>query len=86
MLQANPFVERIIGSIRRECLDHMIVLNEKHLYKTLSEYFRYYHETRAHLSLDRNSPRPREVEPPDAGQIVAEPFLGGLHHRYRRVG
>ncbi len=81
----NPYVERVIGSIRRECLDHVIVFSETHLRKILAEYLRYYHEARAHLSLDRNSPNPREVEPLEAGRVVAEPFLGGLYHRYRRA-
>ena len=59
----NPYCERLIGSIRRECLDHMIILNEDHLRRILKSYFQYYHEARAHLSLERNSPIPREVEP-----------------------
>ena len=77
----NPYAERIIGSIRRECLDHMIVLNEQHFYRILAEYFCYYNESRAHLSLERNSPLPREVEPPRKGKVVAKSYLGGLHHR-----
>ena len=81
----SPYVERVIGSIRRECLDHVIVLNEAHLRSILAEYLRYYHESRAHLSLDRNSPIPRQIEPRGSGSIVAEPFLAGLHHRYRRA-
>ena len=81
----SPYVERVIGSLRRECLDHVIVLNESHLRRILAEYLRYYHESRAHLALARNSPIPRQVEPPGSGSIVAESFLGGLHHRYRRA-
>ncbi len=81
----NPFVERLIGSIRRECLDHVLVLGEAHLLRVLREYFAYYHDSRPHQSLDRNAPRPRENEPPSQGRIVAEPQVGGLHHRYRRV-
>jgi transposase InsO family protein len=81
----NPYAERIIGSIRRECLDHMIILNEEHLYLILKEYFRYYNESRTHLSLDGNSPFPRKAEPPSKGEVVATPYLGGLHHRYSRV-
>jgi len=81
----NPFAERIIGSIRRECLAHVIVLNERHLRKTLRDYFEYYHESRTHLSLDRNAPIPREIEPPCRGPVVAIPKVGGLHHRYRRA-
>ena len=81
----NPYAERVIGSILRECLNHVIVLSEDHLYRILSEYFSYYHEARAHLSLDRNSPVPRSVQLPDHGKIVSKAYLGGLHHRYSRA-
>ncbi len=81
----NPFAERVIGSIRRECLDHMIVLNEAHLLRTLTAYFAYYHEARTHLSLDRNAPVPRKVELPGQGRVIAIPQVGGLHHRYARA-
>ena len=81
----NPFAERIIGSIRRDCLDRMIVLNEDHLYRILSEYFSYYHKARAHLSLERNSPIPRSVQSLDHGKIVSKAYLGGLHHCYSRA-
>ena len=81
----NPFVERLIGSIRRECLDHMIILSEGHLRRVISEYLRYYHDDRCHLSLERNAPNKRAVEPRGSGRVVSEPRLGGLHHRYRRV-
>jgi transposase InsO family protein len=81
----NPYCERVIGSIRRECLNHMIVLSERHLHRVLTEYFDYYHNSRCHLSLDRNSPTPREAEPPCRGEVVAIPYLGGLHHRYTRA-
>ncbi len=81
----NPYVERLIGSIRRECLDHVIVLNERHLRRIMVEYFEYYHDARAHLSLDRNSPIPRPVDPPDNGQVVTRAYLGGLHHCYTRA-
>ncbi len=81
----NPFVERLIGSIRRECLDHMIVFNEAHLIRILTDYFSYYHEAQTHLSLDRNAPRPRKIEPPEQGKVVAIPQVGGLHHRYTRA-
>lgn len=80
----SPYVERLIGSIRRECLDHVIVLNESHLKRILSSYFDYYHGSRTHMSLARNSPLPRDVEPPDRGPVVAIPQVGGLHHRYTR--
>jgi len=81
----NPYCERVIGLIRRECLDHVIVLSEMHLKRILSDYFDYYHRSRTHLSLDRNSPVPREVEPPSQGEVVAIPQIGGLHHRYTRA-
>ena len=81
----NPYVERVIGSIRRECLDHVIVLNEDHLHRILSGYFAYYHEARAHLSLERNSPIPRSVHSPERGKVVARAYLGGLHHCYTRA-
>ena len=81
----NPYAEIVIGSIRRECLDHLIVLNEDHLRRILRSYFNYYHDSRPHQSLDRNSPIPREIEPPSQGKIIAIPQVGGLHHRYRRA-
>ncbi len=81
----NPYCERVIGSIRRECTDHVIALGERHLLGILREYVAYYHSARTHLSLDRNSPIPRTVALPRQGRIVAEPVLGGLHHRYRRA-
>ncbi len=81
----NPYAERLIGSIRRECLDHVIVFNEEQLRRILAEYFEYYHQARAHLSLDRNSPIPRPVDPPENGKVVARAYLGGLHHCYRRA-
>ncbi|MEX2169841.1 MAG: integrase core domain-containing protein [Pirellulales bacterium] len=81
----NPYVERLIGSIRRECLNHVIVLNERHLMRILAAYFDYYHRSRTHLSLDGNAPHPRDVEPPDRGKVIAVPQVGGLHHRYTRV-
>ena len=81
----NPYAERLIGSIRRECLDHVIVLNERHLRRILRSYFAYYHEDRTHLSLDRNSPIPRKIELPEHGEVISIPKVGGLHHRYRRA-
>jgi putative transposase len=81
----NPFVERLIGSIRRECLDHMIIINEDHLIRILTSYFEYYHRSRTHLSLDCNAPIPREIEPPDQGRVVLIPEVGGMHHRYTRA-
>ena len=79
----NPYVERLVGSIRRECLDHVIILSEHHLRRVLSSYFRYHHEARTHLSLDKDCPRPRPVQLLSAGHnIIAFPEVGGLHHRY----
>ena len=81
----NPYVERVIGSIRRECLDHVIVLNERHLRRILRDYFDYYHISRTHLSLNKDPPDPRAVESVRYGNIVALPRVGGLHHRYTRI-
>ena len=81
----SPFVERLIGSIRRECLDHVIAFNKAHLRRILKSYFGYYHESRAHLSPVRNTPVPRRVERPAEGKVVAVPQVGGLHHRYTRA-
>ena len=81
----NAYAERVIGSIRRECLDHVIVFGENHLRRVLADYVDYYNHARTHLSLGRNSPIPREVEPPERGQVVAISHVGGLHHRYTRV-
>jgi putative transposase len=80
----NPYVERVIGSIRRECVDHVIIFNERHLRRVLQEYFKYYHGSRTHLGLAKDCPRPRPVEPPDLGLIHSEPMVSGLHHRYYR--
>ena len=81
----NAYVERVIGSIRRDCLDHMIILNEDHLKRILDEYAEYYNTVRPHQSLDRNAPVPREVDLPENGRVVSTPYLGGLHHRYTRA-
>jgi transposase InsO family protein len=81
----NPYAERLIGSIRRECLDHVIVLNERHLRRILHSYFEYYLTARTHLSLNRNAPIEREVEPPSHGRVLSIPQVGGLHHLYRRA-
>jgi len=81
----NPFIERLIGTLRRELLDHVIVLNEAHLKRLLTEYLAYYHAARPHMALDDNAPQPREVEPPERGRVIALPYLGGLHHRYSRA-
>ena len=80
----NPSVERLIGSIRRECLDHVIVLGEAHLRGVLGAYLGYYQNSRTHLSLGKDAPEPREVQPPRMGEVVELPEVGGLHHRYER--
>jgi putative transposase len=80
----NPYVERFIGTLRRECLDHVVVRNNAHLRRVLRAYLAYYHEARTHLSLGKDAPEPRSVERPDRGRIVATPMVGGLHHRYTR--
>ena len=80
----RAFIERVIGTIRRECLDHVIVFNEVGLYQQIKLFTAYYHESRTHLSLAKDSPESRAVQPPDQGRIVAVPHLGGLHHRYYR--
>lgn len=81
----NPFVERLIGTIRRDCLDHVIVLSQAHLKRILARYLDYYHLARCHRSLAGNSPVPRAIEPPERGRVVAIPQVGGLHHRYARA-
>ena len=80
----RAYVERVIGSIRRECLDHVIVLHENSLRRTLGSYFDYYQRSRTHLSLGKDSPEPRPIQPPGMGPVVAVPQVGGLHHRYER--
>jgi putative transposase len=80
----NPFVERLIGSVRRECLDHIIVWNARSLRRTLRSYFAYYQDFRTHLALAKDAPESRAVEKPERGRIVAIPQVGGLHHRYQR--
>jgi transposase InsO family protein len=81
----NSYVERVIGTVRRECLDHVIIFSEDHLRSVLSEYFGYYHQVRTHQALDGNSPNPRDVEGPAKGKVISIPKVGGLHHHYRRV-
>ncbi len=80
----NAYVERLIGSIRRECLDHIIIFNEHHLRRVLSSYFQYHHQTRTHLALDKDCPETRPIHRPSAGKIIVFPQVGGLHHRYER--
>jgi transposase InsO family protein len=79
----NGFVERLIGSIRRECLDHIIVFGEPHLRRILKSYALYYYQTRTHLALDNDAPVSRTAK--RAGRILCRPVLGGLHHEYVRI-
>jgi transposase InsO family protein len=81
----NPYVERLIGSVRRECLNHVIVLNERHLRRILVSYLDYYHRSRTHLSLGKDTPEGRSVQSSGTGKVVAFPQVGGLHHRYERL-
>ena len=81
----NAYVERVIGSIRRECLDHVVIFNERHLRRVLSSYIEYYHRTRTHLALDKDCPAPRPIQPRRIGRVVAIPQFAGLHHRYERL-
>ncbi len=87
----NPFVERVIGSIRRDCLDHIIVLNEEHLRRILKSYFEYYHNDRTHLGLDKDTPFERPIQHKlvprggamyETAKVINHPRIGGLHHRY----
>jgi len=80
----NAYVERVIGSIRRELTDRVIVLGGKHLLRLMHDYVDYYNESRTHLSLGKDSPSGREVQGPELGEVVAFPQVGGLHHRYER--
>ena len=79
----NGYVERVIGSIRRECLDHLILINEDHLHRVLSEYVNHYNNCRTHRSLAKDTPNHRRVE--RGGSIIVHPILCGLHHRYARI-
>jgi transposase InsO family protein len=81
----NPYVERVIGSMRRECLDHIVTFNERHLRRVLSSYVDYYHHTRTHLSLDKDCPHSRPIQSPRSGEVIAIPQVRGLHHRYQRL-
>ena len=81
----NPYCERVIGSIRRDALDHVIALNEPHLCWVLRSYMEYYHTWRVHRSLDMDAPEPRAVQPPESGLVRRLPEVGGLHHHYERI-
>ena len=80
----RAYVERVIGTIRRECLDHLIVFNEASLYRQMKSFVAYYHDSRTHLSLEKDAPESRPVQALDAGPVISIPQLGGLHHRYER--
>jgi transposase InsO family protein len=79
----NAYAERLIGSIRRECVDHVVVLGERHLRHVLLSYMKYFNEARTHLSLNKDAPIPRAVQA--SGRILCRPILGGLHHQYGRT-
>jgi putative transposase len=80
----NAYVERFIGTVRRECLDHLIIFNESSLKRMLTSYFEYYEHSRTHLSLEKDPPTSRAVQGSDSGRVVELPQVGGLHHRYER--
>ncbi|MBM3757344.1 MAG: transposase, partial [Acidobacteria bacterium] len=80
----RAYVERVIGTIRREYLDHVIVLGERSLSHHLQGFVDYYHQRRTHLGLEKDSPEPRPIQSADTGRVVAIPEVGGLHHRYER--
>jgi hypothetical protein len=80
----RAYMERVIGTLRRECLDHVIVFHEASLYRHVKSFLEYYHESRTHLSLAKDPPEPRPVHPLELGAVAAIPQVGGLHHRYER--
>jgi transposase InsO family protein len=80
----SPYVERLVGSMRRECLDRIIVFNERQLRTILDSYFAYYHKVRPHRGLSHDSPIPRPVQSPEGGNVIEMPLVGGLHHHYLR--
>jgi transposase InsO family protein len=79
----NAYVERLIGSVRRECIDHVIILGEAHLRRIMSRYASYYNQSRTHLALEKDAPISRPVQ--SFGRIITEPMVAGLHHRYARI-
>jgi hypothetical protein len=80
----RTYVERVIGTIRRQCLDHLIVFQERSLYRHLRTFVGHYHRNCVHLALEKDTPEPRPIQPPESGRIVSIPVLGRLHHRYER--
>ena len=81
----NAYVERVIGSIRRECLDHVIVVTATGLHQVLTAYVTYYMQSRTHLALQKDAPISRPLMPAAVGRIIVTPHVGGLHHRYDRA-
>jgi transposase InsO family protein len=79
----NPYVERLIGTLRRECLDHVLIYGERHLRRILTLYSLYYNEMRTHLGLGKDAPLGRHIE--RSGTIIVTPILSGLHHKYARI-
>jgi transposase InsO family protein len=79
----NPYVERLIGTLRRDCLDHVLIFGARHLRQILTSYCSYYNQSRTHLSLDKDAPLQRTVQ--RCGTIIATPILSGLHHQYARI-
>jgi hypothetical protein len=84
LVNAFPYCERAIGTLRSECLDHVIVLGEQPLRHILRRYIEYYHSSWTHLGLDKDAPELRKRESIDEGKVIAIPMVGGLHHRYAR--
>jgi putative transposase len=80
----NAFVERVIGSMRRECLDHVVIWNERSSRRMLQQYLGYSHHWRTHRALEKDAPRPRPAQAPGCGRIIDVPHLGGLHHHDER--
>ena len=80
----RAYIGRLIGALRRECLDHVIVFNAAWLYRQVKSFMAYYHESRTHLSLDKDTPEPRPMQPPEIGRVIAIPQVGGLHRGYER--
>jgi transposase InsO family protein len=80
----NPFAERVIGSVRRECLDQVIVINARHLLRLLADYFEHYHRWRCHRSLAMDCPEPRPVQEPEHGEVMEVEEASGLYRHYER--
>lgn len=80
----NGYCERMVGTLKRECLNHMIIFNERHARRIIGEFLQYYHDDRTHQGLGQESPNGREIEPPNKGMVKSHPILGELHHRYYR--